>query len=125
MQTFRGMAPAKKTGKKTGTRTMRSPRSGAEIPTGAHPGNTGGKKGRSGRPSSQHREWCRKLIHSPAAEKALRTVLGDDGHKHFAALWKTLAERGYGKAHETIEVTGQSGGPVRHEVEVRFTKARS
>ena len=28
---------------------MTSPKSGATIPTGAHPGNTGGKKGRSGR----------------------------------------------------------------------------
>jgi hypothetical protein len=47
-----------KTGKKTGTGalTMRSPRSGAEVPTGAHPGNTGGKRGRSGRVPSIVRE---------------------------------------------------------------------
>jgi hypothetical protein len=32
---------------------MVSPRSGAKCPVGAHPGNTGGKPGRSGRPSKQ------------------------------------------------------------------------
>ncbi len=37
----------------------RSPLNGAEIPLGAHPRNTGGKKGRSGRPPSAVRELCR------------------------------------------------------------------
>ena len=38
--------------------TARSPLNGAEIPLGAHPRNTGGKKGRSGRPPSAIRERC-------------------------------------------------------------------
>ncbi len=40
------------------TATARSPLNGAEIPLGAHPRNTGGKKGRSGRPPSAIRERC-------------------------------------------------------------------
>ena len=40
------------------TETARSPLNGAEIPLGAHPRNTGGKKGRSGRPPSAIRERC-------------------------------------------------------------------
>ncbi|MHB1864363.1 MAG: terminase small subunit [Gemmatimonadaceae bacterium] len=48
------------TGKKTGKQAvMRSPRSGAEVPTGAHSSNTGGKPGRSGRPPSAIRELLR------------------------------------------------------------------
>ncbi len=41
-----------------GAATARSPLNGAEIPLGAHPRNTGGKKGRSGRPPSAIRERC-------------------------------------------------------------------
>ncbi|HEY9227379.1 MAG TPA: hypothetical protein VIP11_12070 [Gemmatimonadaceae bacterium] len=37
---------------------MVSPLNGARCPTGAHPGNTGGKPGRSGRPASEVREAC-------------------------------------------------------------------
>jgi len=39
-------------------RTARSPINGAEIPLGAHPGNTGGKPGRSGRLPSEVRRAC-------------------------------------------------------------------
>jgi len=38
---------------------MVSPLNGAVCPTGAHPGNTGGKKGRSGRPPALVRQACR------------------------------------------------------------------
>lgn len=44
---------------KTATKTATSPLSGGVIPLGAHPGNTGGKKGRSGRPPSKVRDACR------------------------------------------------------------------
>ena len=59
--------PAAK-GRKTGTITrngqtyMVSPISGAECPTGAHPGNTGGKPGRSGRPPNELREAFRNVL---------------------------------------------------------------
>ena len=39
-------------------KTAKSPINGAEIPLGAHPGNTGGKPGRSGRPPSVVRDVC-------------------------------------------------------------------
>ncbi len=41
------------------TETARSPLNGAEIPLGAHSRNTGGKRGRSGRPPSAIRDLCR------------------------------------------------------------------
>ena len=66
-----------KTGTKTGSRRQRpggqtstrpaggemvSPLSGAVCPTGAHPGNTGGKPGRSGRPPNELRELFRTVL---------------------------------------------------------------
>ena len=53
----RGKSGAKTTSGKTGT--MVSPLNGATCPTGAHPGNTGGKPGRSGRPPALVRQACR------------------------------------------------------------------
>jgi hypothetical protein len=46
--------PPEKPEAKSGT--MRSPRSGAVVRTGAHPANTGGKKGRSGRKPDAFKE---------------------------------------------------------------------
>lgn len=51
-------------GKRTSARTARKTaigRNGNEIPLGAHPGNTGGKKGRSGRRPDAIRELARSL----------------------------------------------------------------
>jgi hypothetical protein len=59
------MADAAKTGNKSGVKEMVSPRSGARCPTGAHPGNTGGKKGRSGRKPVDFVEWCRSILNDP------------------------------------------------------------
>jgi len=50
---------AEKTGKKTGT--VRSPINGAEMPSGAHAGNSGGKKGRSGRRPSEVTKLAQQL----------------------------------------------------------------
>lgn len=47
---------------KTAKKTARSPRNGAEIPLGAHPGNTGGKKGRSGRRPDVIAQLARTLL---------------------------------------------------------------
>lgn len=46
----------------TVARTARSPVNGAEIPLGAHPANTGGKAGRSGRPTNEIRELMRGAL---------------------------------------------------------------
>ena len=62
------------TGKKTGNGVMQSPRSGAVVPTGAHPGNTGGKPGRSGRRSDafkQRLEAIRDEKGMPVLEQVL------------------------------------------------------
>ena len=53
-----------------------SPVNGAEIPLGNHPGNTGGKKGRSGRPPSE----LRRLMREGAADRLPRLMMIADGN---------------------------------------------
>ncbi len=58
-----GGKTAKKTaGKTAGRRSAPSPLTGATLPLGAHPGNTGGKKGRSGRLPSIVRDFAREAF---------------------------------------------------------------
>lgn len=56
------MSGSGKTGLKSGIKTAKSPKGGAELPLGAHPGNTGGKKGRSGRKPQDFVQWCKDLL---------------------------------------------------------------
>jgi hypothetical protein len=57
---------------------------------GGNPGNSGGKKGRSGRPSSEFRAFCRATITDPAVQRGIRrrAKTGDP------ALIRILAEHG-------------------------------
>ena len=103
---------AKKAIKKTGTKTgtMISPKSGAVCPTGAHPGNTGGKKGRSGRKPDAYKQFMRDVVNSPTARKAVETVINDPKHQHFASVWRHLVEQTEGKPVQPIG--GEGGGPI-------------
>ena len=60
----------------------------------------GPKKGapNAGRPPDKHREWCQAMISKPSCEKAVKAVLADPKHPAFAAMWRAVSERGYGKA---------------------------
>lgn len=70
---------------KTARKTARSPRSGAEIPLGAHPGNTGGKPGRSGRPPKAFKDFLAELRRSPKVQQALKQAAEDGESKNFKA----------------------------------------
>jgi len=51
------------------------------------------------------------MISSPEAEQAVGAVLKNPKHPAFAAMWKALADRAYGKAPQPL--TGEGGtGPV-------------
>ena len=97
----------KKTGKKTGNRTMVSPRSGAEVPTGNHSGNTGGKKGRSGRKPDAFKQFLRDSLDSEKARKAVETVLEDDKHKAYSSVLGKVIPHAYGQPTQPIEVTSK------------------
>lgn len=83
---------------------MVSPRSGSEIPTGAHPGNTGGKKGRSGRKPNEFKALMQELASSPDAEKTLRAIIKDKKHPKAIEAIKHVTEHGYGKARQPLEL---------------------
>lgn len=57
-----------------GQQFMTSPLSGSTIPTGAHPANTGGKAGRSGRPPGALREAMREVLDTGGVD-LLRAVI--------------------------------------------------
>jgi hypothetical protein len=99
---------------------MRSPLNGAETPTGAHPGNTGGKKGRSGRKPDAFKAFMRSLVSHDDVADALRTVLANPGHPGFVSAFKMAAEFGYGRASQAVQLTGENGAAMElrvvHEV---------
>src|SRR5687768_2800416 len=110
------MRPTRKTGKKTGTppraaagaRTVRSPRNGAEMPTGAHEKNTGGRKGRSRRKADAFRAFAVSHAADPAFQDRLKAaaLAGD------MQAVKLVVQYAEGLPLQPIEHTGKDGGPV-------------
>ena len=102
-------------GEKTAMKTARrsSPRSGVRPPIGAHPGNTGGKKGRSGRKSHDYLETLREIVESDACKAAVRKILRNPKHPQFAALYRTVLTQVYGLPSQRVDVS-ESAGPVAH-----------
>ena len=100
-----------KTGKKPGKGMMVSPRSGAEVPTGAHPQNTGGKPGRSGRKSIAFKTACAGIVNDNVLPKVREYIkahdLGDPG-------WRWAAEQmlNYGLGKPTQRIGGDSQEPL-------------
>lgn len=102
--------------KKTAIKTVRSPRSGAEIPVGAHAKNTGGKKGRSGRKPDAWKSRLREIVSSDVVLDELEQVLADSRHPAYVGAIKYATEHGFGKATETVEISGKDGQPVQVQV---------
>jgi hypothetical protein len=98
---------------KTATKTAISPLSGAAIPLGAHPGNTGGKKGRSGRLPSKVREACRLAFHQRL--KVLKQI-ADNEHEDAADRIRAVDTLGKYGGIQKIEHTGADDGPIQVNV---------
>lgn len=78
---------------KTANKTAKpSPRSGVALPLGAHPGNTGGKKGRSGRPAAAFKNFLAQLRDNPKLHQALEDAVTDPNSKGFASALKVLTD---------------------------------
>lgn len=73
---------------KTAAKTAVSPKTGAVIPLGAHPGNTGGKKGRSGRRPDNLKAFLKSLRSNEDALEALKKAACDPESRGFAIAWK-------------------------------------
>jgi hypothetical protein len=80
----------KKTRRKTrAARTATASFNGAPLTPG-NPGNSGGKPGRSGRKPAEFKRWLIRAATDRKARAALRLVLSDAKHPHFAAIWRAL-----------------------------------
>ena len=95
---------------RTASKTAKpSPRSGVALPLGAHPGNTGGKKGRSGRKPFEITAAARAIFEEHgllgAAARIARQAEKDSDR---LAAMKFLASYAFGQPREQVDVT--SGG---------------
>lgn len=108
--------PVNKAASKGGKKTATSPRSGSTIPTGAHPGNTGGKKGRSGRPPSAFKDFLKRLREDPAFQDALEAAALDYKSRGYTAALKVITDYDDTKPAEKKQIVG----PV--EVRVRVIR---
>jgi hypothetical protein len=106
-----------KTGTKTGKlAVMRSPKNGAECPTGAHPKNTGGKKGRSGRRSQKLATFLAELRQKPDVHQAIEEAASDPDCRSFGMALRLIAEYDNEKPAEKRQIVG----PV--EVHVKMVR---
>jgi hypothetical protein len=103
-------------------RTATPLRSGVVIPLGAHPGNTGGKKERSGRKPDAWKERLQQIVSSDAVLDELELVLRASRHPAYVGVLKYATEHGYGKPKESLELTGKDSGPVEFRQTWRFGK---
>lgn len=69
-----------------------SPVNGNVLPVGNHPGNTGGKPGRSGRPTLAFKAFLAELRNDPDVQEALERTLKDNKSRHYAAALKVLVD---------------------------------
>lgn len=92
--------PPKKTAKPSG-------RNGNVLPVGAHPGNTGGKSGRSGRKPDEFKAICRALATRTETIAVVAAILTDGSHPRFMAALKWASENGYGRPIQRLDVASR------------------
>ncbi len=68
----------------------------------------GPKKGapNAGRPPDKFRDFCRELLATKGADAAVSAIMKDKSHPAYAAMWKAVSDRGYGKPTQAVEVSG-------------------
>ncbi len=102
------MASANGNGTKSASKL--APVIGRPFPKGARvPGQgRGPKKGapNAGRPPDKFRDFCRELLATKDADAAVKAILNDESHPAYAAMWKAVSDRGYGKPTQAVEVSG-------------------
>lgn len=100
------MAQPAKTASKTALAPP-PPQGGAQLPLGAHPGNTGGKKGRSGRKPAPFKDLLAKLRQSPELAQSLEKAVKDHECRAFPAALKLLTDYDDDKPVEKKQVQGE------------------
>ena len=90
--------------RKTAVKTAVSPLNGARIPLGAHPGNTGGKPGRSGRPPKAFKDFLAELRRNSDAQGALARAAKDEKLRTFGAAWGVATDYDDEKPAKKVEL---------------------
>lgn len=93
---------------KTATKTAApSPKNGNRLPLGAHPGNTGGKKGRSGRKPEAFTNFLARLRQDPRLHDAIEKAAMDASNPGFKSALKVLTDYDDAKPAEKRELSGK------------------
>ncbi len=109
---------------KTANKTARpSPRNGNVLPVGAHPGNTGGKKGRSGRKPEAFKDFLSRLRQNPKLHLALERAAEDETCAGFKSALKVLTDYDDDKPAEKKQISGALEVTVRVAKEGRRVTA--
>ena len=106
----RKQAKAKRTGKRAAPALRKQPHGGA-LQTG-NPANKGG-----GRKPDFWKAACRELASSAEVLERAAAILANPDHPDWLATWKFVAEQGYGKATQAVNV-GSEGALFVHFIEV-------
>lgn len=97
---------------KTASKTAPPPRhGGARLPLGNHPGNTGGKKGRSGRHPDVFKQFLARLKADKKFHKALKDAATDPESRGFASALKVITDYDESKPAQRSDVT-TAGKPI-------------
>lgn len=74
--------------------------------TPGNPGNSGGKKERSGRTSNWLKRFARRMVKSPSAQKSVRAIIRQGSRNPaFVALLKEYHTRGWGNEVQGHELS--------------------
>jgi len=99
----------RKTAKKTAKVELAppSPINGQRLQMG-NPGNSGGKKGRSGRKPMAWKALCKDILEDEETQKTLRRAAADSDTSGYPSLLKLLSDHAAGVPEETINVKTES-----------------
>ena len=88
-----------------------SPRNGNRLPLGNHPGNTGGKKGRSGSKPAIWKETCAQALHEAdgigVVKQLVKGEVPETKPSDRLGAVKFLAEQAYGQQARLIGAQGE------------------
>lgn len=88
-----------------------SPITGVSLPVGNHPGNTGGKKGRSGRKPKNWGAFLKGLRDSETVQQAVQRAAEDETSRGFQPVLRLLADYDAEKPAAKSDVTS-AGKPI-------------
>ncbi len=83
-----------------------SGRNGNVLPLGNHPGNTGGKPGRSGRPKKVWKDFIAELREDPMVQAALEQAARDSESRNFRAALDVIVKYDPDRPSEKLEHSG-------------------